>query len=67
MVRTIGKGLAEERLYELGERFVKWNLLRTKEDVRYLTVHEVRQIVSGGCATNTCNTMLCEPGSGEPR
>jgi hypothetical protein len=55
MVRTIGKGLAEERLYELGERFVKWNLLRIKEDVRYLTVHEVRQIVSGGCATNTCN------------
>ena len=54
-VRTIGKGLAEERLYELGERFVKWNLLRIKEDVRYLTVHEVRQIVSGGCATNTCN------------
>ena len=54
-VRTLGKGLAEDRLYELGERFVKWNLLRTKEDVRYLTVHEVRQIVSGGCATNTCN------------
>jgi hypothetical protein len=54
-VRTRGRGLAEERLYELGERFVKWNLLKTKEDVRYLTVHEVRQIVSGGCATNTCN------------
>ena len=54
-VRALGKGLAEVRLYELGERFVKWNLLRSKEDVKYLTVHEVRQIVSGGCATNTCN------------
>ena len=54
-VRTQGQGLAEERLYELGERFVKWNLLKTNEDIRYLTVHEVRQIISGGCSTNTCN------------
>ena len=51
----MGRGLAETRLYALGDRFVKWNLLGTKEDVRYLTVYEVRQIVSGGCATNTCN------------
>jgi hypothetical protein len=29
--------------------------LGAKEDIRYLTVQEVRQIVSGGCATNTCN------------
>lgn len=54
-VRAMGRGLAETRLYALGDRFVKWNLLGTKEDVRYLTVYEVRQIVSGGCATNTCN------------
>jgi hypothetical protein len=54
-VRAMGRGLAEERLLALGDRFVKWNLLGTKEDVRYLTVHEVRQIVSGGCSTNTCN------------
>ncbi len=54
-VRAMGRALAEERLFALGDRFVKWNLLAAKEDVRYLTVHEVRQIVSGGCATNTCN------------
>jgi hypothetical protein len=54
-VRAMGRAMAEERLFALGDRFVKWNLLGTKEDVRYLTVHEVRQIVSGGCATNTCN------------
>ena len=54
-VRALGRSLAEERLFALGDRFVKWNLLSAKEDVRYLTVHEVRQIVSGGCATNTCN------------
>jgi hypothetical protein len=53
--RASARSLAEERLYELGDRFVKWHLLRTKEDVRYLTIHEVRQIVSGGCSTNTCN------------
>jgi hypothetical protein len=54
-VRAMGRALAEERLFALGDRFVKWNLLGANEDVRYLTVHEVRQIVSGGCATNTCN------------
>lgn len=54
-VRALGRAMAEERLFTLGDRFVKWNLLGAKEDVRYLTVHEVRQIVSGGCATNTCN------------
>lgn len=54
-VKVLGRGLVEERLLALGERFVKWNLLSTPEDVRFLTVHEVRQIVSGGCSTNTCN------------
>jgi hypothetical protein len=54
-VRALGRSMAEERLFALGERFVSWNLLQAKEDVRYLTVHEVRQIVSGGCSTNTCN------------
>jgi hypothetical protein len=54
-VRALGRRLAEERLFALGDRFVKWKLLGAKEDVRYLTVHEVDQIVSGGCATNPCN------------
>jgi hypothetical protein len=54
-VRALGRSMAEERLFALGDRFVSWNLLETREDVRYLTVHEVRQIVSGGCSTNTCN------------
>ncbi len=54
-VNTLGRRLAEERLLALGGRFVKWSLLSTPEDVRYLTVHEVRQIISGGCSTNTCN------------
>jgi hypothetical protein len=54
-VRARAKSFAEESQYELGERFVKRNILKTKEDIRYLTVHEVRQIISGGCSTNTCN------------
>ncbi|HEY3421091.1 MAG TPA: hypothetical protein VGK23_11125 [Methanomassiliicoccales archaeon] len=54
-VRAMGRSMGEERLFALGERFVSWNLLEAKEDVRYLTVHEISQIVSGGCATNTCN------------
>jgi hypothetical protein len=56
-VRAMGRSMAEERLFALGERFVSWNLLKAKEDVRYLTVHEVRQIVSGGCSNNTCNNF----------
>ncbi len=54
-VKALGRSLVEEHLLTLGESFVKWSLLSTPEDARYLTVHEVRQIVSGGCSTNTCN------------
>jgi hypothetical protein len=54
-VRAAGRSMAEERLFALGVRFVSWNLLQAKEDVRYLTLTEVRQIVKGGCTTNTCN------------
>jgi hypothetical protein len=47
--------MAEDHLCALVVRFVSRNILHAKEDARYLTVHEVRHMVSGGCNTNICN------------
>lgn len=52
---TFGYGLYRNYFMELGRRFVSKELLAAPEDIFYLSLDEVRQIVSGGCAGNTCN------------
>jgi len=56
MVYTFGYGLYRNYFMELGRRFVKKELLASDpEDIFYLKLDEVRQVIAGGCAGNTCN------------
>lgn len=52
---TFGYGLYRNYFMELGRRFATRQLIAEAGDVFYLNLDELRQIVSGGCAGNTCN------------
>ncbi|MCU0861607.1 MAG: PEP-utilizing enzyme, partial [Methanomassiliicoccales archaeon] len=52
---TYGYGLYRNYFMEVGRRLADRKLLGNPEDVFYLSLDELRQIVSGGCAGNTCN------------
>jgi phosphohistidine swiveling domain-containing protein len=52
---TYGYGLFRQYFLELGQRFVRHDLIEERSDVYFLTLDEVRQIVAGGCADNSCN------------
>jgi phosphohistidine swiveling domain-containing protein len=54
-VYSYGYGLYRNYFLEMGRRFTARELLSAPEDVFFLSLDEVRQIVSGGCAGNTCN------------
>jgi hypothetical protein len=54
-VLALGVGLHRYYFLELGKRFTSKDLLASPEDIFYLSLDELRQIVSGGCAGNTCN------------
>ena len=52
---SFGYGLYRNYFLELGKRFQLKQVLVDQEDIFYLSLDEVRQIVAGGCAGNTCN------------
>jgi phosphohistidine swiveling domain-containing protein len=52
---AFGYGLYRIYFLELGRRFGKEQVLAAPEDIFYLNLDEIRQIVAGGCAGNTCN------------
>ena len=54
-VYSFGYGLYRNYFMELGSRFVAKELLAAAGDIFYLSLDEVRQVVAGGCAGNTCN------------
>jgi pyruvate,water dikinase len=52
---AFGYGLHRPYFLELGRRFEKKLVLVSREDIFYLNLDEIKQIVFGGCAGNTCN------------
>ena len=54
-IYSYGYGLYRNYFLEIGRRFAAKELLSASEDIFFLSLDEVRQIVAGGCAGNTCN------------
>jgi phosphohistidine swiveling domain-containing protein len=52
---TFGYGLYRIYFMELARRFVTIGILEDPNDIFYLNLDELRQIIAGGCAGNSCN------------
>ncbi len=52
-----GYSLLRPLFLSIGDQLVEKNVIRSREDIFYLYLHEVRQTVEGGCADNTCNDL----------
>ncbi|MDD1747320.1 MAG: hypothetical protein LUQ16_06130 [Methanomassiliicoccales archaeon] len=54
-IYSYGYGRYRSYFLEIGRRFAARDLLSAPDDIFFLSLDEVRQIVAGGCAGNTCN------------